>query len=340
MWMAWLLVTTACGASAGTHGRGTLPEGHPPVAKDPAIIEAEVRGEPPTVHIMSVGERAVVGIDTMVDALSTQSVVFIGESHDQPAHHAVQRALIEALSEKREVMLGLEMFQAPYQSVLDDYVSGRIDEAAFIAQSEYEKRWGFEYALYRPILELARTKGIRVLALNAPSEVSRAVGRGGLDALDDAQRAALPELDLHNEAHRALVMDALKQHASMGEETLERFYTAQVIWDETMADRAVRGLRGEPLGGAAPESAEGEGEVGEPKAPLLIVLAGQMHVRAGLGIPSRVIRRGVSDVSVVLPIYAEEFSAELLGESPPAADYLWVLMNPGQTDIENPHVAE
>jgi hypothetical protein len=132
--------------------------------------------------------------------------------------------------------VGFEMFQTPFQNVLDDWTAGRIDETTLRRESEWDERWGFDFRLYRPILEFVRTRHIPAYALNAPQEITRTVGRDGVAGLSEEQRAGLPVLDLSNEEHRALVTEALGEHATdMSEERFEAMYTAQVIWDETMA---------------------------------------------------------------------------------------------------------
>ena len=72
--------------------------------------------------------------------------------------------------------------------------------------------------LYRPILEFVRSRGVPTFALNAPKEWTRAVARGGLDAISDEQRAELPELELTDDEHRALVREALQSHHGMSTE--------------------------------------------------------------------------------------------------------------------------
>ena len=92
----------------------------------------------------------------------------------------------------------------------------------------------------------------------------------------------------------------------MGSMTFEDFYTAQVIWDETMAHEVAAVMTAKD----APEH--------------LVVLAGAGHVRYGYGIPDRAARRGVTSFVTVLPVLADDDAPSveaLVG----AADYLWVM---------------
>ena len=44
-------------------------------------------------------------------------------------------------------------------------------EAQFLAATEYHKRWGFDWSLYRPLVEFCRKNGMPVAALNALAEM-------------------------------------------------------------------------------------------------------------------------------------------------------------------------
>jgi len=260
--------------------------------------------------------------------LADVPVVYVGERHDQPGDHAVQRRVVEGLLaaeapqavDPAGLAVGLEMVQRPFQPGLDEWTAGRADEAALLAAVEWDDRWGWDFAFYRPIFERVRDAGGRIVALNAPAEVTGAVGRGGLEALAPEDRAALPELDLDVAAHRAMIEEALtgpspssgdgahqgdEGHPGLSPETLERFYTAQVIWDETMAETVAETL-------AAPDGPE-----------RMVVLAGRYHVVRGLGIPDRAARRGAGPYAIVLPVSAEELP-DAVDADTPLADLLWV----------------
>ncbi len=128
------------------------------------------------------------------------------------------------------------MFQAPSQSYLDAFSRGRLDEASLLAKTEYDERWGFPFAFYRPLLETARASGLPLLALNARRELTRAVAKHGL-ALSPELERELPALDLYDPNHRALFDELMAGHPK-GHGSPDNLYAAQVVWDETMAARA------------------------------------------------------------------------------------------------------
>jgi uncharacterized iron-regulated protein len=234
-------------------------------------------------------------------------VVIVGESHTDAWHHVVQLKLYEAMGAP-PIALGMEMFQRPYQAPLDAYVAGTIDEAAMLAQTEYASRWGFEPALYAPLWRSARASGAPILALNATRELSRRISKVGLDGLTPDERAQLPPtLDLTNAAHRAWVRGIFEGHGMpMDDATFERFYAAQVCWDETMAHAAATYL------GADPQRR-------------MFIMAGSGHVIHDHGIPSRLARTiPRAQLLTVLPISRAD-SVDLASErANPRADILWV----------------
>lgn len=249
--------------------------------------------------------RALVGAD----------VVYLGEQHDSAADHATQLDIITALyAENSDVAIALEMVQRPFQPALDAYLAGELDEAELIIESEYDQRWGFPWEFYAPILRFAQAHQLPVVALNAPSEISRKVARQGLDSLEGEDfRYILPisEIDTQNEAYQELVRSPFSAHSSHGTFNFENFFAAQVLWDETMAMTVAEFRQANP-----------ETQV--------IVLAGQGHVVYGYGIPDRVARRLGDELEQQIVLLNPPPTLEPEdAEGQPIADVFWYnLPNP------------
>ncbi|MEO0867237.1 MAG: ChaN family lipoprotein, partial [Cyanobacteria bacterium J06642_11] len=112
----------------------------------------------------------------ILDELIKADVIYLGETHNDPEDHAAQLEIITAMHESRgDIAIGLEMFQRPFQAVLDQYIAGDLTEAELIEQSEYETRWGFDWELYAPIIRYAQSNQIPLLALNTPREITKKV---------------------------------------------------------------------------------------------------------------------------------------------------------------------
>ena len=141
------------------------------------------------------------------DRLAASHAVCIGEEHPNPHHHWMQlhvvRQLIKRLPPGTRLALAMEMFQRPFQGVLDDYAAHRIDDAQLRSRSGYEERWGYDYGYYGPTIDAAVAGGAQLIAANAPKELTKKVVHQGLPSLTADERAQLPELVLDDAAHRA-----------------------------------------------------------------------------------------------------------------------------------------
>jgi|AGTN01.2.fsa_nt_gi Uncharacterized iron-regulated protein len=231
--------------------------------------------KPEPLHITKVVAKStnkVLTYGELVDELSKVDLVFVGEQHDSVLHHQMQLQIIKSLYALDENLgVGMEMFQRPYQSVVDRYFSGRISEDEFLKQTEYAKRWGYDWQLYRAIVEYARRNEIPLAALNAPAELTKRVKEVGYDNLTDAERKELGPVDFNVKAHRDFWLELLSvmhgTHQATPEQK-ERSYQVMAIWDDYMAQSAAHFRT-------------------ERKLQRMVILAGGGHVEGGFGIPDR-----------------------------------------------------
>jgi uncharacterized iron-regulated protein len=221
-------------------------------------------------------------LEGIIPKLADQRVVFVGESHDRFDHHLTQLEIIRRLHAIHPRMaIGMEMFQQPFQGVLDDYIAGRLSERELLRTTEYYQRWRFDFRLYAPILRYAREQQLPVVALNLPVELTRKVGREGRDALTAEERAQLPsEIDRSDSAYEQRLREIYVQHADHGH-GFDRFLDVQLLWDEGMAQRAADYLMAHP-------------------DYHMVILAGSGHLARGSGIPRRLERRLPMSSAIVL----------------------------------------
>ena len=211
----------------------------------------------------------------MMSIAGDARVVYVGETHDNPASHRLELETLKALEERHpgRTALGMEMFTRSQQPVLDRWVAGELDEKAFLKASRWFDNWRMDFAYYRDLLIFARDRHIPVIALNAEKSLVQAVRSKMLEELSAEEKAQLPELDLSDPYQRAMTEGIFGGH-SHGKMHIEGFLRAQTLWDETMAESAADYL-------ASPEG----------KDRHLLVVAGGNHIRHGFGIPRRVFRR-------------------------------------------------
>jgi uncharacterized iron-regulated protein len=242
--------------------------------------------------------KALSTMDQLIEKLASKRVIFVGETHDRYEDHLDQLAVIEGLHKKgRDIAIGMEMFQQPFQSYLDAYVKGEISEKELLRKTEYFDRWRFDYRLYRPILRFAREHRVPLVALNLEQEITGKVGKGGLGSLSPQERARIPsDIDRDDQDYRKRLEAVFQQHPRAEEKDFERFLEVQLLWDEGMAERAARYLREYP-------------------EKTLVVLAGTGHLEYGQGIPRRLLRRVPVESAILL-------DGKQRGLDPEIADFL------------------
>lgn len=192
------------------------------------------------------GKKRFADFESMLAEVAQRDLVFLGEQHDDPGTHRLERAALEGIGRRRaKVVLSLEMFERDAQAKLDDYLAGRTDEADFLKTS---RPWPKYATDYRPLVELAKAKGWPVIAANVPRRLASLVGRKGLtgvDSLPAADRALIatqlqcPQ-DKYFERFKATMGDMSGHGQKITKEEaaamVRRFYDAQCVKDETMGE--------------------------------------------------------------------------------------------------------
>lgn len=270
---------------------------------------------------------ALLDFSQLVERVAERQVVYVGEAHDRYQHHLNQLSIIRSLHARHpDLAIGLEFFFQPFQSVLDRYVAGEIDEVDLLRESEYFDRWRFDYRLYRPILRYAREQKIPLVALNLEREITDQVGKSGMESLSEEQRQRLPrEILRDNSDYRKRMQEIFDLHPHTQSGDFERFLDVQLLWDEGMAERASRWFRDNPDGH-------------------MVILSGVGHVAGRLGIPDRLARRvPVTDAVVLNADAVDELTSDMgdyliLAETAPLppAGKLGVLLD---TDESPPRVS-
>ncbi|MEO5815941.1 MAG: ChaN family lipoprotein [Gemmatimonadaceae bacterium] len=220
----------------------------------------------------------------MVRAASRADIVFFGEEHSDPETHFAEFALLEGIGRARgNVVLSLEMFERDVQPMLDDYLAGRMSEADFLAKSRPWDRYATDY---RPLVVLARARGWPVVAANVPRLIASAVGRKGLAALDSlpptSRMLAALDNDCPRDRYYDLFADQMKGHTMPDTGMVGRFYAAQCVKDETMAESIARALA----------------RAGDDA--IVVHFDGSFHSDYGLGTVARTLRRMPRVRSVII----------------------------------------
>lgn len=256
-------------------------------------------------HIFDVNAKRNVTFDQMIDDLEKARLVFVGELHDNVAHHQAQLQIIQALQrEGRPLAIGLEMFRAENQEVLDRWVSGRMSEREF--RREFQRNWGM-WPYYEKIVKHARQERIPLVALNVSREITQQVAKGGFASLTPEQLEEVPGVSCDvSPEYEAYIRRTLGVHAHGGA-SFRNFCEAQMVWDTAMAHNLLEYVRRNP-------------------DRTVVVLAGSGHAWK-FGIPEQVRRQEPVESRVVLPeIRGRVTEADISGKE---ADYLLLGLDQG-----------
>lgn len=270
LWPMALLLVGCAGAAAQVDTAAARPV--------PAAAHADApRGSGHTPHrVYDVAAASFTDFETLAARAAGVDVFFFGELHGHGPAHRLQHALLESLARRGDATLSLEMFERDVADVVSGYVAGEIDHATFLARS---RPWARYFPDYHPLVEEARTHGWEVVAANVPRGVATRVAQDGLASLDDRAHVAA-EIECPDDDYRARFIAEMSRHPSSDTDTdaaaaairEQRYYEAQCVKDETMAESIVAAaVRGATL-------------------PVVHV-TGAFHSDYGAGIPVRVLRR-------------------------------------------------
>jgi uncharacterized iron-regulated protein len=233
-------------------------------------------------RVFDTAAGAFIDFETMLAALATADVVFVGEQHDDPNTHRLELAILEGLRRRKVApLVSLEMFERDAQVAVRDYIEGRVAEEEMLKTARPWPRYATDY---RPLVELARGEQWRVIAANVPRRIASLVAKAGKDALADlpegdrayvARELQCP-LDGYFDRFAATMSDhpGGTQTPEQLRATTERYYWSQCVKDETMADSIAAGY-----------SSRGKGS-----GPI-VHYNGSFHSDFGLGTAERTARR-------------------------------------------------
>jgi uncharacterized iron-regulated protein len=246
---------------------------NPPQAAAPDI-------KPPAYRVIHSRTGKELTLTQVADELAARDVVYFGELHDNVAGHRVYAELAKLLADRRsDCVLSLEMFERDVQGVVNDYLRGRIDEAAFLTHSRPWKDYARDY---RPLVELARERKLDLIAGNLPRPVAGKVASKEGSMSPFLARTTTAPMDRYWE----LFGEAMKGHPG-ADGALERMYRAQCAKDDAMAEGIANYLATNPH-----------------RQPLVIHCNGNFHSDYGLGTAARLAQRAPLAQAAIISMIA------------------------------------
>ncbi len=98
--------------------------------------------------------------------VAAADVIYHGDYH--PLRHS-QRcilAMLQEASEKRSLVLCLEMFHGADQKWVDLYMAGEMEEKDFLRRIRYAEKWTYNWNPWKRILDFCRERRVPVLGIN------------------------------------------------------------------------------------------------------------------------------------------------------------------------------
>lgn len=200
---------------------------------------SSLQAQSPLPYRIFTGEGREVSFEEMIRDLSRREVVFFGEQHNCPVSHWMELLTLTALHESAgNLVLGMEMFEADVQPVIDEYMGGLIREERFLAES---RPWPNHDTDYAALVDYAHEHRIPLIATNVPRRYADVVNKKGAEVLEQEAtplaRSYMAPLPIAPEESQKEMFAAMM---SMGgnepdAERLQRLQAAQSLKDATMA---------------------------------------------------------------------------------------------------------
>lgn len=105
----------------------------------------------------------------LLSEIERADIVFGGDFHALAQSQRTHLRILRSISTDRPVVLALECFPRSVQKWIDQYLAGGISIDELHKKAKWHRSWGFPWEHYKPLIELAKRRGFRLLGLNESS---------------------------------------------------------------------------------------------------------------------------------------------------------------------------
>lgn len=180
-----------------------------------------------TGRIWDTASNQFIDIDTLNTALSSASVLLLGEKHDNPDHHHLRLQLLnDLISARRVASLTLEMLTTSQQPAIEQLTTtDGISDTALRELLNWDEAWNWEF--YNAPLHAALNAGIPVLAGNLDRAAISAIYAGQIPV----------EAPLQRDQQQQLLLEINRSHCGLlPESQFPAMMRVQQARDQQMAD--------------------------------------------------------------------------------------------------------
>lgn len=239
-------------------------------------------------------DHQTLGLDAVMDDISRERVIYIGEIHGTSSIHLLQLEIITRLRQGgKNLVIALEAFPFSKQAILDRWTKGSLDRYDF--ERAYGEVWNIPFEYYEGIFDFAKEQRIPLIAMNAEDEMILAVSKKGLEAVHGDFLRMIKFTDCSTDiAYKRMLTN--RYHSA----EFPFFCEGQRLRDSVMAFNITKALNREDY--------------------TVVVLAGIAHA-SKVAVPGMVQRQTGAAYKVLLPGEVRH----LINRSPDRdiADYIW-----------------
>lgn len=266
------------------------------------------RDHPLVGKVVDLRSQSVISPKMLFEDLVRADVILIGEKHDNPDHHALEKRILAKLVQQPTTVV-LEMLDDSQANLLAKL--NREDQGGQLKQylQWNDKAWPWE--AYGPLIELAVSSGFKLSAGNLSRDQVKKIYQNGSELLKTDERLKTA-LHIDDEVKQTLLTEIYEQHCKMmPKESLSPMLRIQLARDAKMASA-----------------------IGDAQTQRVVLIAGAYHVRKDSAVPLHLaLRKADKKLAVVMlmEVNADLYDyADYLKEHSAVADYIW--FTPKSTD--------
>lgn len=197
----------------------------------------------------------------LIKEISEERLVFFGVHGEAAGDQATAAEVMGKVSTKLKdkAAIGLEQVEMQFQPALDAYIAERqgdlaAADAELAEATQWEDRCAFPFENFLPVLHLARSRGLPLVAMGVDSEKVFDVMQNGMDSLGEDERNAyvsdfkgfvtyVRDKGFQVYADKLIFpsYDRLNEAGLLGKKppTKPNFFAARILADEALASKAV-----------------------------------------------------------------------------------------------------
>lgn len=188
-------------------------------------------------YVLYTGNGKKTSFEKLEEATEGKELILFGEFHDNPISHWLQLELTKELFEENgsKLQLGFEMFEQDQQSLLSDYLDGKLTDKQF---QDTMRLWPNYETDYAPLIAFAKSNHLYCVASNVQRKYASLLfkkGRPALDTLSASVKAQMAPVDFKVDTSLSQYREVFSMGGHMGMNMGMNMVESQAFKDATMA---------------------------------------------------------------------------------------------------------